>query len=177
MEGNWMVLLQQQNQLGKVVEINQTAERYGLVLSEEDAKLILEEKNNALREQKRIEFGEGIVTKIIYEFCDSDFIDQNNYVETIIRLQEIFYLFKNEMEDEITDDELLHLMKEQYELICFGDLDYLEGTCLNIFSQAIRAGYQGYQGTEGRRDYAKFDEVQRWDYDLYFETLKELCWG
>jgi len=56
-------------------------------------------------------------------------------------------------------------------------LDYLEGTCLNIFSQAIRAGYQGYQGTEGRRDYAKFDEVQRWDYDLYFETLKELCWG
>ena len=55
LEGNWMVLLQQQNQLGKVVEINQTAERYGLVLSEEDAKLILEEKNNALREQKRVE--------------------------------------------------------------------------------------------------------------------------
>ena len=155
LEGNWMVLLQQQNQLGKV----------------------LEEKNNALREQKRVEFGGGITPKIIYEFCDSDFIDQNNYVETIIRLQEIFYLFKNEMEDEITDDELLHLMKEQYEMICFGDLDYLEGTCLNIFSQAIRAGYQGYQGTEGRRDYAKFDEVQRWDYDLYFETLKELCWG
>ena len=177
LEGNWMVLLQQQNQLGKVVETNQTAERYGLVLSEEDAKLILEEKNNALREQKRVEFGGGITPKIIYEFCDSDFIDQNNYVETIIRLQEIFYLFKNEMEDEITDDELLHLMKEQYELICFGDLDYLEGTCLNIFSQAIRAGYQGYQGTEGRRDYAKFDEVQRWDYDLYFETLKELSWG
>ena len=177
LEGNWMVLLQQQNQLGKVVETNQTAERYGLVLSEEDAKLILEEKNNALREQKRVEFGGGSTPKIIYEFCDSDFIDQNNYVETIIRLQEIFYLFKNEMEDEITDDELLHLMKEQYELICFGDLDYLEGTCLNIFSQAIRAGYQGYQGTEGRRDYAKFDEVQRWDYDLYFETLKELCWG
>ncbi len=52
-------------------------------------------------------------TKIIYEFCDSDFIDQNNYVDTIIRLQEIFYLFKNEMQDEITDDELLHIMKEQ----------------------------------------------------------------
>ena len=57
------------------------------------------------------------MTKIIYEFCDSDFIDQNNYVDTIIRLQEIFYLFKNEMQDEITDDELLHLMKEQFELI------------------------------------------------------------
>lgn len=92
-------------------------------------------------------------------------------------MQEIFYLYKNEMEDEITDDELLHLMKEQFELICFGDLDYLEGTCLNIFAQAIRAGYQGYQSSEGYEEYAKFDEVQRWDYELYFETLKELCWG
>lgn len=177
MEENWIILLQQKNQLGKVIETNQAAQKYGLVLSQQDAELILEEKNNALREQKRVEFGEGITPKIIYEFCDSDFIDQNNYVETIIRLQEIFYLYKNEMNGEITDDELLHLMKEQFELMCYGDLDYLEGTCLNIFAQAIRAGYQGYQRTGGYREYDRFDEVQRWDYDVYFEVLKELCWG
>lgn len=53
-------------------------------------------------------------------------------------MQEIFYLYKNEMEDGITDDELLHLMKEQFELICFGDLEYLESTCLANFSQAVR---------------------------------------
>ena len=47
------------------------------------------------------------------------------------------------MEDEITDDELLHLMKEQFELLWFGDLDYLEGTCLADFAQAVRAGYEG----------------------------------
>ena len=172
-----MILLQQKNQLAKVLETNEMTARYGLVLTQQDAELLAAERSRVLKRERRVEFGPGILPKVIEQFCDSDFIDQNNYVETIIRLQEIFYLFKNEMEDEITDDELLHLMKEQYELICFGDLDYLEGTCLNIFSQAIRAGYQGYQGTEGRRDYAKFDEVQRWDYDLYFETLKELCWG
>ena len=133
LEGNWMVLLQQ-NQLKSVMAANQKTERHGLVLSEQDAELILEEKNNVLREQRRVEFGEGITARIIDEFCDSDFIDQNNYVQTVIRLQEIFYLYKNEMNDEITDDELLHLMKEQFELICFGDLDYLEGTCLNIFA-------------------------------------------
>ncbi len=176
LEGNWMVLLQQ-NQLKSVMAANQKTERHGLVLSEQDAELILEEKNNVLREQRRVEFGEGITARIIDEFCDSDFVDQNNYVQTVIRLQEIFYLYKNEMNDEITDDELLHLMKEQFELICFGDLDYLEGTCLNIFAQAIRAGYQGYQSSEGYEEYARFDEVQRWDYELYFETLKELCWG
>lgn len=174
MDQNWMVLLQQETQLAKVMEMNQATEKYGLTLSEKDARLIVQERGNALREQRRVEFGGGIVPRIIQEFCDSDFIDQSNYAETIVRLQEIFYLYKNEMQDEITDDELLHLMKEQFEYICFGDLDYLEGTCLDHFAQAIRVGYGGYKATEGRGQYAVFDEVKRWDYELYMEALKEL---
>lgn len=177
MNKDWMVLLQQQNQLSKVIASNQVTSQYGLVLSEQDAQLILDERHHTLREQKRVEFGEGIVPQIIYEFCDSDFIDQNNYVNTIIRLQEIFYLYKNEMNDEITDDELLHFMKEQFDGVCYGDLDYLEGTCLSLFSQAVRAGYRDYRASEGRGEYEAFDEVKRWDYELYFECLKELFWG
>ncbi len=171
-----MVLLQQKNQLEKVIETNKTTEQFGLVLSEQDAKLILEERKDTLQKQKRVEFGEGIVPKIIYEFCDSNYIDQNNYVDTIIRLQEIFYLYKNEMQDEITDDELIHFMKEQFETVCYGDLDYLEGSCFANFAQAIRAGYDGYKNSDGYGEYSKFDEVERWDYELYLETLKEL-WG
>ena len=148
----------QQNQLGNLLKTNQKTEKFGLSISEQDAEMILQERKNALQEQKRIEFGEGIVQKIIYEFCDSDYID------------------KNEMNDEITDDELLHFMKEQFDNVCFGDLEYLEGTCLSIFAQAIRAGYRGFQKTEGRQEYEQFDEVQRWDYELYLETLKNLFW-
>ena len=176
MNQDWIVLLQQQSQLGKVMETNQKTAPYGLFLSEQDAELLIEEHHHALQEQKRVEFGGGITPKIIYEFCDSNYIDQNNYVDTIIKLQEIFYLYKNEMQDEITDDELLHFMKEQFEKVCFGDLEYLEGTCLNIFAQAIRAGYRGYKSSEGRGEYFQFDEVLRWDYELYQETLRELCW-
>lgn len=176
MEKDWMRLLQDQNQLSTLVRTNEAARQYGLSLSEEDARLILKERKNALAEQKRIEFGGGIAAKIIYEFCDSNYIQQSNYVETIIRLQEIFYLYKNEMQDEITDDELLHLMKEQFENLCFGDLDYLETTCLAGFAEAIRAGYGGYKASDGYGEYAKFDTVKRWDYELYLETLKELCW-
>ena len=65
-------------------------------------------------------------------------------------------------------------MKEQFETLCFGDLDYLEGTCLSIFSQAIRAGYRGYKTSGGRGEASRFDEVKRWDYDLYMEALSEL---
>lgn len=176
MEKDWIALLQQHNQLGKVLRLNRDTEKYGLVLSEQDAMLILEERKNSLREQRRVEFGEGIVPRIIYEFCDSDYIDQNNYVDTIIRLQEIFYLYKNEMQDEITDDELLHFMKEQFEEVCFGDLEYLEGTCLSLFAQAIRAGYRGYTATDGLGEYGMLDEVKRWEHELYMEALRELCW-
>ena len=176
MEKDWMQLLQRQNQLAKVLETNQRAERYGLTLSEEEAGLILEERGRALKEQKRVEFGEGILPKIIDEFCDSAYLDQEHYVETLVRLQDIFYLYKNEMMDEITDDELLHFMKEQYEEICFGDLDYLESTCLSNFAQAIRAGYSGFRASDGRNEYGQFDEVTRWDHELYMEALRELCW-
>lgn len=173
---DWMTLLQNQNQLKKMMDTNQTTQRFGLILSQKDAERILEERKHSLNEQRRVEFGSGIAEKVIYEFCDSAYITQNSYVNTVIRLQEIFYLYKNEMQDEISDDELLHLMKEQFENICFGDLEYLEGTCLEIFAEAIRAGYDGYRDSEGYGEYAKFDPVKRWDYDLYLETLKELCW-
>ena len=176
MDNNWLDLLQNKNQLSKVIETNQYTEEFGLTLSQQDAQLILENRKMALREQKRVEFGEGIVPKIIHEFCDSNYIDQSNYVDTIIRLQEIFYLYKNEMNDEITDDELIHLMKEQYENLCFGDLDYLESTCLSNFAQAIRAGYEGFKETDGYGEHSKFDLQERWSYELYSETLKELCW-
>ena len=86
MDKDWMVLLQQQNQLSKMMEVNRATERYGLSLSEQDAKMILAERNQALQRERRVEFGEGIALQIIYEFCDSDFIEQDSYADTIIRL-------------------------------------------------------------------------------------------
>lgn len=174
MEKDWIAVLQQQNQLAKVIETNHYTEKFGLALTAQDAELLLQERAVALQEQKRVEFGEGILPKIICEFCDSSYIDQSNYVNTLIQLQDIFFLYKNEMLDEISDDELLHFMKEQFENVCFGDLDYLSGTCLNIFAQAIRAGYGGYQSTQGYGEYAQFDEVTRWDYELYLAALSNL---
>ncbi len=172
---NWMALLERA-QIQKVMESNQYTEQYGLTLSAQDAEVLAQERKSTLMEQKRVEFGESILPRIIYEFCDSAFISQSNYVESLVRLQEIFFLYKNEMLDEISDEELLNFMKEQFETVCFGDFDYLEGTCLDIFAQAVRAGYRGYQKTGGRGEYAAFDEVSRWDKELYLETLRDLCW-
>lgn len=171
---NWMELMDGQMWLEQVRETNQYTEKYGLALSEEDAELLLAEKKQILKNERRVEFGQSILPQIIYTFCDSSYISQDDYVDTLIRLQEIFYLYKNEMHDEITDEELLTFMKEQFETVCFGDLQYLEGTCLDIFAKAIRAGYRGYSETQGRGEFSRFDIVQRWDEGLYLQALSSL---
>ena len=173
---NWLELANSRTWLKQVEATNQYTEKFGLSLSQEDTQFLLAEMNEILKAQRRVEFGQGILPRIIYVFCDSSFILQCDYVETLIRLQEIFYLYKNEMNDEITDDELLCFMKEQFETVCFGDLGYLEGTCLDIFAQAIRRGYRGYQETQGKGEFEKFDIVERWDKELYLAALRELCW-
>lgn len=174
MEENWLTLMANETQMKQIAATNAYTERFGLSLGEEDVKLLVAERQNVLKSERRVEFGESILPKIIFAFCDSVYITQDNYVDTLVRLQEIFFLFKNEMEDEITDEELLSFMSEQFEHVCYGDLNYLEGTCLELFAQAIRAGYRGYHRTDGKDEFAQFDVVARWDRELYLKALEEL---
>ncbi len=171
---NWLDLMSAQTQLAQILETNQYTEKFGLALSQESAELLTAERLDVLKKERRVEFGQSILPKIIYAFCDSSFITQENYRDILSRLQEIFYCYKNEMLDEITDDELLEFMREQFETVCFGDLNYLEGTCLDVFAQAIRAGYSGYQESGGRGEFEQFDIVKRWDKELYLTALSEL---
>lgn len=140
MENNWLTLLQDSDLTSSIMDTNQLTSRYGLTLDRQDAELILSARRDTLRREKRVETGPGIIEKIIYEFCDSDYISQSEYTDTLIRLQEIFFMYKNELRDMVSDDVLLHFMKEKFETVCAGDIDYLESTCLDEFARAVRAG-------------------------------------
>lgn len=135
---NWLQLMTEQSQLANVIKTNQFTEKFGLSLSEEEAGLLVAEKRDSLREQRRVEFSEGILPRLIFAFCDSPYIYQDNYVDTMGRLQDIFYLYKNESMDEATDDELIEYMKSAFDGICEGSLDYLEDTALEQFAREIR---------------------------------------
>lgn len=171
---NWLEEMAKQTLTKQVLETNRYTQKYGLVLGEKEAALLAKERADVLRAERRVEFGPGILPKIIYAFCDSAFIEQDNYCDSLIRLQEIFFLYKNETMDELTDDELLEFMRKQFENVCFGDFGYLEGTCLDIFAHAVRAGYSGYIESEGKGEFEKMDIVKRWDRELYLEALMDL---
>lgn len=145
----WMqyLTLQQENQevalqkqKADLMNCNTYTTKFGLQLSEQEAQELLVERKESLKREGRVEFGEGILRKLIYAFCDSSYIYQDNYVDTMERLQEIFYLYKNECLDEVTDDELIAYMKERFDGICQGDLEYLEDTALESIARKIRRG-------------------------------------
>lgn|GEM_PF-6036413 len=90
-----------------------------------------------------MELGRGMLDKLIYMFCDSEYINSDNYLETPEGLIELFYEFRNETDDRLTDDELLAFMKEQFEGVCFGDLDWFDRSARHYAPQienALRFG-------------------------------------
>jgi len=153
-----------QNQIDKVLECNQYTKKFGLTLTKEDALILASDRKDSLVRQQRIEFGEGILNKLIFAFCDSPYIYQENYVDTIGKLQEIFYLYKNESMDEVTDDELLEFMKKAFDGVCQGSLEYLEDTVLERYAASMR---------NGSFDWKKTD-MEEHDLDLDWEDGDEL---
>ncbi|MPM95937.1 hypothetical protein SDC9_143093 [bioreactor metagenome] len=93
-----------------------------------------------MKENGRIEFGGGVIDKLIYEFCDSPFISSVNYEQTLHDLIDIFYYYKNETIDLISDDELIKYMKKAYDGVCQGSLELLSGRELNRLARNLRFG-------------------------------------
>ncbi len=165
-----------QTEIEGVMYCNERSSKYGLSLTKEEALALIDSRGKSLKQEMRIEVGTSILDKLIDTFCDSQYIYQDIYLESLEKLLGIFYAFKNESQDKVNDDELLEIMREQFEYICMGDLDYLEGTCLERFTRAVRAGYRGYEQTGGRGEYNNFSEEARWDYKLYLAALREAAW-
>lgn len=143
-----LFIARREEEIKSIIECNEFSKRYRVVLTEKDVNELLERRKENLVEEERVEFKGGILPKIIYEFCDSPYIYQQNYVETLEGLQTAFYMFKNECLDELSDDELLSLMKKYFNEECEGSLEYLEGTFLDIYCRNIRKGLGIRSGDE-----------------------------
>ena len=130
--------------ISTIINCNVITLRYGLALSSEDAVELVETRAAALRSNGRIEFGAGIINKLILKFCDSPFLSKHNYAEILNDLLETFYYFKNETLDEVGDDELLSLMKKYFDQNCQGSIELLQHRELELLARNIRYGVRDY---------------------------------
>ena len=132
----------QKQAVDEVIKCNNYTARFGLVLTQAQAIELVETRSIALRDNGRIEFGGGVIDKIIKEFCDSPYISMHNYTQTIHELLEIFYYYKNETLDLVSDDDLIKHMKTAFDGVCQGSLDLLSGRELDRLARNLRSGYR-----------------------------------
>lgn len=123
-------------------ECNELTLKFGLFLSEQQIHNLVEKRFEALKNTGRIEFGQGIFKMLITEFCDSPFISQDNYEDIILELQDSFYYFKNESNDQISDEELISFMKKRFDGKCQGSLECLCDMTLEELCRNTRYGYK-----------------------------------
>ncbi len=119
-----------QKEISKIIECNEFLKKYGLKITAEDVKVIIEKRNEALKKSGRIETSNEIVSRLIKEFCDSSYISNENFLETINELIEAFYYYKTETKNKISDEELIRFMREHYEKTANGDISYLVRHCV-----------------------------------------------
>lgn len=120
---------------------NAVTARYGLRLSPAEAAMLAEAQVQALRGSGRVAFAGGLPETIALAFCDSPYLDRDNYAEALAVLIEAFYAFKSESLDEIDDAEAIALMRRLFDgEYCEGSLDRLTDELLPEAARRIRAG-------------------------------------
>lgn len=111
----------------QLLETNLSSKKYGLKLTEKDVSEIIKDRERVLNHQGRVELDIKVTVKIIEFLYSSPYVNQDNYSDTVIGLQEIFYYLKSETDDQIADDILLNKIFKLYENICAGSLELLRG--------------------------------------------------
>jgi len=101
---------------------NRVISRHGITLSQQDIQTLVVGRLDALQETERVEFGGGVAKELVLAFAGSAFVSQESFVETVLDLQDLFYEFKNESLEQITDDELVATMRSLYDDMAEGDM-------------------------------------------------------
>ncbi len=164
MENLFMLLpvtLPDQQNTAMILKCNTYTEQFGLQLSEEAIQSLMECRKENLKKYGRIEFGQSILPKLILEFADSAYFNQEDYEELLSELQDCFYYFKRETLEEQSDDELIKTMKLYFEEVCQGSVEYLKSTMLENYARDIRYNTREYQFLGGYED--DYTDFLDWD--------------
>ncbi len=154
----------QKQAANEIEKCNEITTNYGLVLTHQQAVELIETRTYALNVNGRIEFGGGVIDKIIKEFCDSPYISMHNYTDILHELIEMFYYYKNETLDLFSDDELIKFMKDAFDGVCQGSLELLSGRELARMARNLRYGYEPDYSEE---NIIELDEDEEDEYGEY----------
>ena len=149
----------------EIMLTNEASQAYGLSLSQQEAKETIIARENTLKEYDRVELDTEILNKLVLAFCSSPYIQQFNYMDTIIELQELFHYIKNEVDDSIGDDALIETLSDLFNHKCHGDLELLQGRVTEKIIRQYRFGDE--------EESEEYDDDSDSENDPYWQYLEE----
>lgn len=97
-----------------IQKTNLVTKEKGLILTHKEIEELIINKNEALDNLSRIEVT-PIIDKIIYEFYDSPYIDNDNYFETINSFVEIFYIYEDKFGNKLSIEEIIKYLRDTFD--------------------------------------------------------------
>ena len=119
-------LIPTEERVNRILAVNGISASHGLTLTKKQAEELLQVQRQTLRNTGRVEFRGGTLERLMEVFCDSPYLDQENWERTLWGLLVLFYEWKNRSRDRVSDEVLLHRMKKEFEGSCQGSLELLE---------------------------------------------------
>jgi len=133
-----------------ILSLNEITSKFGLTLSEKDARELSETRNKAVCENERIEIGLGVVPAIVEKFCRSRYINSENFTYILNEVTYLFYYIKTETDDKISDKELVNELFKRFELQCRGSIDVLENREVGRIIRKINSGEKYFEWYKDR---------------------------
>ena len=124
---NSLSKLQESNSISEIYKLNDDLKTHNLALSAKDAKDIIKTRNNVLKAQGRIELNLDVMKSIIKELGKSSYVNQDNLVETISDMYEVFHYVKNSTSDFLCDEEILKTIMFFYNTVYGGSVELIKG--------------------------------------------------
>ncbi len=134
----------------EIMNCNELTSRFGLVLTREEAAALAQTRGEALKRAGRVEFGGGAMQALITAFCDSPYITQAEYADTLCELARIFYDFKTDSMDEVDDAEAIAMMRKVFDE-WRGSVEMVESR-MEAFARNVRYGRDAEDSGEDNED-------------------------
>ena len=128
-----------QENINNLIRTNEITKDRNLILSQKEILMLIENKNNTLKDIGRVEIGKSLIDNIIYTFYDLDYIDSSNYFDTIDELINIFYMYQDKFSDYLVDEEIIEYLRNSFDMVG-GSLELLSSVSFDKLNSKIIYG-------------------------------------
>ncbi|WP_165247079.1 DUF6323 family protein [Adlercreutzia sp. ZJ141] len=153
-----------------LAEVNGRLAAGGLSISCEDARMLAERRDEALRETGRVEFGVPAIAIVTEAVATSPCLLQDGLARDLADLQDAFYAIRDELPADVPDTEIAESLRGC--LDAWGDVATVTSMpsdeIMRFSAEYVRVAeaenYETYRITDDEGHIYTFDPV-KWDYD------------